>query len=263
LGAAENALEARATLVFAKPSAARAHPLRELREELSRVVDEQPAALPARFESYLQSVLLRSGQLVEMARPELELCFERITGQLLRRGGLDAKSFNAVRDTLDRVAANARSVSELLSAYRIAVADIWEAAQHPVAARQGRDLRVAMRYVQEHCAEPLRLADAARAAGFAPKYFSRLFRQRQGMTFARHLARVRLERAKELLSGTELSVTRVAELTGYRFPQYFCRVFVRETGQTPLAYRQRLRPRVAKSVNGKLPKSKALHVRGS
>jgi AraC-like DNA-binding protein len=243
--AAESALSERTSLVFAGPGApgARRHArLRALREELVRALDERPATLPARFEQYIELVAIGARQSIEWARTELEICFEHLSDRLLASGTLDPKSFRSLRETLDRESGAARALADLSAAYRNALSDLYETVRNPVPARQARSLRAALAYVRLHCGEPLGLAKVARMAGFAPKYFSRLFRQREKTTFAHYLARLRLERAKELLSGTELSATRVAELAGYRSPQYFCRVFRHETHETPLAYRQGLHP---------------------
>jgi transcriptional regulator GlxA family with amidase domain len=82
----------------------------------------------------------------------------------------------------------------------------------------------------------------ARASGYSRDHFSQLFKTQQGVTFERYVFRLRLDRARELLTGTDLSVTRVAELSGFGSTQYLCRVFRRALGSTPLAYRRRLMP---------------------
>src|SRR5262249_42317617 len=70
----------------------------------------------------------------------------------------------------------------------------------------------------------------ARLAGFAPNYFSALFRQRQGVTFERYVSDLRVERAKQLLASSTLSVARVGELSGFSSAQYFSKVFRRSVG---------------------------------
>jgi transcriptional regulator GlxA family with amidase domain len=48
---------------------------------------------------------------------------------------------------------------------------------------------------------------------------------------------LRLERAKQLLARTRHDVTRVASLSGFDSPQYFCRAFRQNVGTAPLKYR--------------------------
>jgi AraC-like DNA-binding protein len=82
----------------------------------------------------------------------------------------------------------------------------------------------------------------ARVSGFSTAHFSELFKKQEGTTFRTYLLRLRLARAKELLTGTDLSVKRIAELSGYGSPQYLSRVFRRIVGMTPLAYRRKILP---------------------
>ena len=94
--------------------------------------------------------------------------------------------------------------------------------------------------MRKHYAEALSLARIARVAGFSPTYFSELFRKRQGITFERHLIELRIERAKQLLSGTELNLQRVAGLSGLSTRNYLGRMFKRFTRETPMQYRRRV-----------------------
>jgi AraC-like DNA-binding protein len=243
LGAAELALTSGQSLVIADPAAPRpANSLRDLREELGRAIEERPESLPAKFERFLEVLSAHSSARIERARAELEMCLERVAETLLCSGSLDRKTFRAMRDGLDRAASAAGTTRELFEAYRRAVADLSEAMRSPVAARQGQSLRRALEYVHQHYAERLELTKVARVAGFAPAYLSELFRKREGIAFERYVLRLRIERAKHLLTGTDLDATRVAELSGLKTPQYLCRVFRNSLGVTPLEYRASLRP---------------------
>jgi two-component system response regulator YesN len=97
-------------------------------------------------------------------------------------------------------------------------------------------------HIHRHYSEPLHLDPIARLSGFAPDYFSKLFKQREHMTFERYVRGLRLERAKQLLTTTELGVTRVGELSGFGSAQYFCTVFRASVGFTARDYRRRSRP---------------------
>jgi two-component system, response regulator YesN len=239
LGAAESALARDVSIVSAEPNAApRGESFRQLREQLDRAREERPQELAARFDRYLEAVALHFGYRMDAARGHLEAGFERLTEPLVRRGALEQRSFTALCDDLDRSADAARTTRELFAAYRRAVADVSDAMRKPLVARHDRSIRRALSFVRQHYAEPLSLASVARVGGFAPKYFSRLFAEHEKMPFERYVARLRLERAKHLLSSTALSAERVAELSGYGSPQYFCRVFREAVGVTPLEYRK-------------------------
>ncbi len=240
LGAAESALTQGAKLVSADGGAKKAQDsLRVLRQELGSFVEERPGLLAARFDRYLEAVAIHCGYRLEPARAQLEVGFERVTDTLTSTGALDPRSFAALCESIDRSSAAARTMGELFSAYRSAIADASAAVIRPVSARHDRSLQSAVDYIRQHYGEKLTLKRVARVAGFYPTYFSELFKKRERVPFSAYVARLRLQRARQLLATTQLGVTRVAELSGYRSLAYFCRAFRGEVGASPQEFRAR------------------------
>ena len=64
-----------------------------------------------------------------------------------------------------------------------------------------------------------------------------------GRTPHEEILRVRMNRVRELLAGTDLSLEAVAERTGFDHPEYLSVVFKRETGVMPSRYRRENRLR--------------------
>jgi AraC-like DNA-binding protein len=240
LGAAETALVQRKELLFAAPSEAVSRPsLRRLRQELEGTAEERPSAFQAKFAHYLESVAAECGHRIDLARAHLEIGFERITDPLVRSGVLDEKSRRVMVDELDRAATSSRTTQELLEDYRRVAHELLAAVRRPAPARQDRNLRGAIEYIHKNYGKRLRREQVARVAGFAPGYFSDLFKRREQMTFESYLQDLRIARAKQLLETTHLEAARVAELTGFRSPQYFSNAFRQATGMSPIAYRRR------------------------
>lgn len=73
--------------------------------------------------------------------------------------------------------------------------------------------------------------------GVSKSHLVRLFRCQMGVTPGRYLTQVRLSAAKALLAETSHPLEVVATLCGFAGANYFCRVFKKETGQTPAAFR--------------------------
>lgn len=99
------------------------------------------------------------------------------------------------------------------------------------------DVEAALRYAQEHYAGKLTLGRLADAAHLNPNYFATVFKEQTGETPMAYVARLRVEKAKELLMRREGSVQEIAEKVGLHNLSHFSKVFKKMTGQTPSEYR--------------------------
>ena len=106
---------------------------------------------------------------------------------------------------------------------------------------RGKDLADA-RY-----AEPLTVADMARAARLSPAHFSREFRRTFGETPHQYLLTRRLERAAALLRTTDRSVADICLMVGLRSVGSFTTSFGRLFGLSPTAYRASCPPAVTRA----------------
>jgi two-component system, response regulator YesN len=102
----------------------------------------------------------------------------------------------------------------------------------------------AKEYIDEHFAEAITLEEAAEHVGLSPYYFSKLFKDRFGITFIDYITEIRIKRAKELMENPDVSVKEVCYTVGYKDPNYFSRVFKKYTGLTPSEYRKGKETRV-------------------
>ncbi len=88
-----------------------------------------------------------------------------------------------------------------------------------------------------HYADPLTVADLARAAHLSRAHFSRRFRLAFGESPHQYLLSRRLERAAALLRGTDWSVLRICHAVGLSSVGSFTTSFRRTYGLAPLRYR--------------------------
>lgn len=95
-------------------------------------------------------------------------------------------------------------------------------------------------WMRAHCHQAIGRHDAATFLGCSPGHVSRLLR-RQGMGFNATLRELRLQRAEELLLGTDQGVAAVAAACGFPNADYFSTVFHRQRGRTPSAWRRQER----------------------
>lgn len=101
-----------------------------------------------------------------------------------------------------------------------------------------RLVRRAMAYVHEHYAEPLTRDDLAQHLNMNSDYLTHCFRTEVGMTPITYLNRYRVNKARVLLAESDLNVTEVAMAVGFSDSSYFGRVFRRQVGVSPDAYRR-------------------------
>lgn len=71
-----------------------------------------------------------------------------------------------------------------------------------------------------------------------PEYLGTLFHKEMGVTFSTYMKNYRINKAKELLCGTQLKLYEIAERVGYSDSKYFSKVFKEATGQLPTEYRK-------------------------
>lgn len=81
------------------------------------------------------------------------------------------------------------------------------------------------------------IEDAAQAAGISGSMLARLFRRHLGKTAVTFLQELRLNRIRDLLDGTELTLSEIARQTGYGSDMSLSLAFKREVGMTPGLYR--------------------------
>ena len=98
----------------------------------------------------------------------------------------------------------------------------------------------AEKYVAENYCDPnISLISVARHVGMSAAHFSTVFSQTMGRSFINYLTAMRLEKAKQLLTATNMKLSDIALEIGYNEPNYFSHVFRKTEGITPKEYRNR------------------------
>lgn len=104
------------------------------------------------------------------------------------------------------------------------------------------DLR--MRNVMEHIyhnySDELTISDLSEFVELSVSHFSNLFKQTFGLYPLQYITNYRLKRACDLLRHTQHPVSKVAEMTGFKDPLYFSRVFRKQLSISPSDYRKKV-----------------------
>lgn len=99
-------------------------------------------------------------------------------------------------------------------------------------------LHKAMEYAQKNYAIINSLDEVAEALYVSKYYLCHLFSKYVEISFNRYLTQIRLKNASEQLKTTSQTVSEIALNCGFNTSTYFCQVFKKEFGTSPLKYRQ-------------------------
>jgi len=94
-------------------------------------------------------------------------------------------------------------------------------------------------YIRAHLAHPIGLADLAAIAGTSQTTFARGFKRATGTSPYRFLTQERVNQARRLLTDTTMPIADIALACGFSHQEHLTRLFHREAGTTPAAYRKR------------------------
>ena len=112
-----------------------------------------------------------------------------------------------------------------------AVSSVKKAEENPI-------IKKVCSYVEENLSHDISLETAADFAGVSSFYLSKLFKEEKGETFINYISDKRLEKSRQLLEQTELSIKEITAEVGYNDQNYFSRIFKSKYGLSPKEYRK-------------------------
>lgn len=197
------------------------------------------SAVPVRVGDNLVA-FLQTGQILLHTAKQSE--FTRATRELLKFGAeadltqmqeayfqtrvVTKKHYESVLRLLAIFAQHLSAVSNQLM--------VQGAAAEPPAIAKARIL------IAERHADEISLSEVAQSVNMSAFYFCKSFKKATGMTFTDYLARVRVEKVKNLLLNPHKRVSEAAYEAGFQSLSQFNRVFRRVAGESPSVYRDRL-----------------------
>ncbi len=102
-------------------------------------------------------------------------------------------------------------------------------------------IRRTQEYIAHHFASNIKIDDIAEFIDISKAYLQRIFHEYTGTTILKTINSVRVERAKQLLMSTSLSVKQICGQSGFRNSQHFIYEFKNTVGVTPSDFRKRFR----------------------
>ena len=96
-------------------------------------------------------------------------------------------------------------------------------------------------YIHEHFSDRLTIQEICKALGCSKSALLTAFKKEYSTTVNSYICDVRIEEAKRMLATSSISLSRIAEDTGFYDQSYFSKVFLLKTGVTPSEYRRALK----------------------
>ncbi len=107
---------------------------------------------------------------------------------------------------------------------------------HP--ARTNPSINRLILHLNQTYMEPWTVSSMAAFCGISSDHLAHLFKNAAHTSPMRYLNRLRIEKAQELLTVTDLQIQEIAALVGYSDGLYFSRIFKKMVGMAPLVYRK-------------------------
>ncbi|MBQ2890036.1 MAG: helix-turn-helix transcriptional regulator [Clostridia bacterium] len=94
-------------------------------------------------------------------------------------------------------------------------------------------LSSALKYLEENYTSDITNATLAKECRISEEYFRKQFKRIYGLSPKQYVINMRINKAKQLLSGGTLKINAISEQCGFSNPYHFCRIFKQKTGLTP------------------------------
>jgi two-component system, response regulator YesN len=103
--------------------------------------------------------------------------------------------------------------------------------------RHKKEVMEVLKMINNNYYSEITLKDISDKINISYNYMVTIFKNEMGIGFNEYLCKIRIEKAKELLYITSYKIYEIAEMVGYNDAAYFCTVFKKMVGITPLDFR--------------------------
>ena len=93
-------------------------------------------------------------------------------------------------------------------------------------------------YMKEHISEKLSVEDVCSILHYNRSYVFRQFKKTTGSSLMAYFTKMKIQKAKEMLRESDLSVSAISDSLSFDDPNYFSKTFKKVTGYTPSTYRK-------------------------
>lgn len=154
-------------------------------------------------------------------------------------GGVNPSLAYNMNDDYAKAIEQCKNVSELTLLNRNMMEDfVQQVRNSKETERLSSQMQTTINYIDMHIKEPLSISVLAKQLGYTEYYFSHKFKQETGKNLKQYILEKKIEEAKLLLSGTQMSIQDISEELNFGSRSYFYTCFQKHTGISPKEYRE-------------------------
>jgi AraC-like DNA-binding protein len=189
-------------------------------------------------DKYVQLVLGYSAERIEVARSQFLAMLFHLLSRIERRYPIRTDARDRFASDLVAKLEEAQSLYQVIEGFKDALARLGLVSSSALHGPKVLRLEATLQYLRENFAEPLRLPEVAKRAGFSVPVFTRAFKQATGTSFLSYVRSLRVDHAKRLLASSALTTEQIAQSCGFQSQHHLLRSFKKVVGQTPGEYRR-------------------------
>jgi AraC-like DNA-binding protein len=193
--------------------------------------------MSASRELLVRRVMVASLGRLESMRTYLSMALQMLLTSFEQKSGVGTPESRAIGDRWTSRLMEAASTPELVETFRGAVANLSHYQVNPQESGASACVEAIMREMSEAPGKPWHVRKICRGIRMSPPTFLKWFHKSAGMAFGPYLRRLRLVKARELLTDGDLALERVAQECGYSSASAFIMFFRKEAGMTPREFR--------------------------
>jgi AraC-like DNA-binding protein len=114
----------------------------------------------------------------------------------------------------------------------------WENSMKNKSPKLKELIKISVNYINANYEKELTLGDISNFVYLSPSYFTRVFKEEMKVSPISYLLKVRINKAKEILAGTDMKIGDTALAVGFSNHQRFNEIFRKNTGTTPSDFRK-------------------------
>ncbi|RFB17436.1 response regulator [Bacillus sp. HNG] len=147
-------------------------------------------------------------------------------------------SFDELNKTFKENVSYCSSVDELFTFMSNLMGEFLDIVIEDEKQKETKPIRIAKQYIQQNYMHQISLEEISHIVGFNSAYFSTLFKKISGSNFVDYCVQIRMNKAKELLRETNLSIAVICEQVGYNDLKHFTKTFKKKIGLKPNEFRK-------------------------